>query len=216
MATETTLLGLRAQLIANMKIMGMGSAEVVTLMNADKHWQAVTVRDSKIVDQLENWYDTKEAALEAMLRMYSYSLYCKFYKQLNFSSSTPPSLAPHLNLIKDHSRYHALIRGTQTMSFSTNSAFRPHPTAASSTAINTNLTSPQCRLPIPHDLLMSESDDLRFQIFSRLRYTSLAQESAEQSLSAVLRLVRGDVETAKWEEEEIEDHLHEEQSYADD
>jgi hypothetical protein len=34
------------------------------------------------MDQLEQWYDTKEAALEAVLEMSSFSVYCKFMKQI--------------------------------------------------------------------------------------------------------------------------------------
>ena len=50
----------------------------------------------------------------------------------------------------------------------------------------------------------------------RLRYTSLAEESAEQSLSVVLALVRGDVEIVKLEQEEIEAMMDEEETYGED
>lgn len=65
-----------------MKIMGMRTPEVVTVMDADKRWQAIVMENHQNFSQPEQCHDTKEAALEAMLEVYSYSLYCKFKKHL--------------------------------------------------------------------------------------------------------------------------------------
>jgi hypothetical protein len=91
MATENNILGLRAQITgkctilhftaqanirtANMNALGMTPrGEIVTVMDKKGEWEAVIVQDSEVYFSAYEWHDTKEAALEDLLRILSADL----------------------------------------------------------------------------------------------------------------------------------------------
>jgi len=94
MATDNNILGLRAQItgestvllsttetnayLANLKVLDTHlKGEIVTVQNKKGEWQAAYVQDSDSEVQFTDgtWRDTKEAALEGLLKLTSHELY---------------------------------------------------------------------------------------------------------------------------------------------
>jgi hypothetical protein len=58
------------------------AADIVTVKGPDHLWRALIVDRSQVIEQIGEWVDDKEAALEELLDMLSYKLLLELHSQL--------------------------------------------------------------------------------------------------------------------------------------